>query len=193
MGRHREFDEDEVLDRALTLFWQKGYDGTSFSDLVEKTRVARPGLYAAFGNKESLFFRALDLYDSKFGGYFTDALDRPRSRDVVEAILKGSIAVTTQGSGRLGCMALNSALGCSDDSEPIQAEIVRRRVIAESDLKRRFERAKAEGDLAKTADPASLAALVMSVMHGSAVKAKAGASKRLLEKAADDFLAMWPT
>jgi AcrR family transcriptional regulator len=192
MGRHREFDQDEALDQALTIFWQKGYEGTSFSDIEEKTNVARPGLYAAFGNKESLFLRALDLYEQKFGGYFAEALAKPTSREVAATILRGSIPVTTQGSGRLGCMGLNAALACSEGAEPIRSEIIRRWVVAESDLKRRFDRAKAEGDLRETADTSSLATLVMSVMQGLAVKAKSGSSRRLLEKAADDFLALWP-
>ncbi len=62
MGRPRVFDVDEALDRALRVFWRKGYEGASLSDLTKAMRINRPSLYAAFGNKEALFRRALDRY-----------------------------------------------------------------------------------------------------------------------------------
>jgi AcrR family transcriptional regulator len=61
-GRPREFDADEVLDRALDVFWRKGYEGASLSELTEAMGINRPSLYAAFGNKEELFRKALDRY-----------------------------------------------------------------------------------------------------------------------------------
>lgn len=65
MGRRRQFDEREALGTALSVFWQKGYEGASIEDLTKATGVARPGLYAAFGNKERLFRKALDLYEAQ--------------------------------------------------------------------------------------------------------------------------------
>ncbi|MGI4812191.1 MAG: TetR/AcrR family transcriptional regulator, partial [Janthinobacterium lividum] len=84
MGRHRQFDEGEALEAALSVFWQKGYEGASFEDLTQATGVARPGLYSAFGNKEALFIKALDLYDAKYMGFMNEALSEPTSLKVVE-------------------------------------------------------------------------------------------------------------
>ncbi|NOJ99499.1 helix-turn-helix transcriptional regulator, partial [Corallococcus coralloides] len=88
MGRHRQFNENEALEAALSVFWQKGYEGASLEDLTQATGVARPGLYAAFGNKEKIFLKALDLYDAAYMGFMREALDEPTSREVVARILR---------------------------------------------------------------------------------------------------------
>lgn len=66
MGRHREFDFEQVLDAALCVFWRKGYEGASYTDLTEAAGVERPALYSAFGNKEALFKRVLERYYERF-------------------------------------------------------------------------------------------------------------------------------
>ncbi len=192
MGRHREFDVDEALEAALGVFWQKGYEGASFEDLTQATGVARPGLYAAFGNKEALFRRALELYESKYLRYMADALDEPTARKVVERILRGSAQLHTQDASHPGCLGITGAMACSDDGEPIRREIVRRRAASQSALRRRLERAQREGDLPPSADAATLAAFVMTVAQGMAVQAKAGASRKTLDAMARHVLATWP-
>ncbi len=193
MGRHREFDIDQALDAALSVFWQKGYEGASFEDLTRATGVARPGLYAAFGNKESLFLRALDRYDAKYMTYMSAALEEPGIRDVVQRILDGSVEVQTLYPESRGCMGVNGAIACSEDSEPIRKELVARRKASELALRHRLERAKREGELAPSTDCTVLAALVMTVTHGMAVQAKAGASKSILTAVARQFMATWPS
>ena len=89
-GRPRGFDAAEALDKALHVFWQRGYEGTSLSDLTEAMGINRPSLYAAFGNKEELFRRALDRYAEKGpGAVYRKALAEPTARAVVERLLKG--------------------------------------------------------------------------------------------------------
>ena len=78
MGRHREFDVDKALDAALGVFWSKGYEGTSYSDLTKATGVERPALYSAFGNKEALFLRALDRYYAHYLDFLPAALAQDR-------------------------------------------------------------------------------------------------------------------
>src|ERR1700724_4390739 len=82
MGRPREFDPDQVLDRALRVFWRSGYEGASMADLTEAMGITRPSLYAAFGNKEELFRKALDRYVDGPGGYVHIALAKPTAREV---------------------------------------------------------------------------------------------------------------
>ncbi len=193
MGRHREFDVDEALDAALSVFWQKGYEGASFEDLTNATGVARPGLYAAFGNKESLFIRALDRYDAKYMTFMSAALDEPKSRDVVRRILEGSVGVQTLNPTTRGCLGLNGALACSDDGEPIRKELIKRRNATEGALRTRLERARQEGDLPRSADCSVLAGYVMSINQGLAVQAKAGAAKTKLASIVEHVLATWPS
>ncbi len=192
MGRHREFDVDQALDAALCVFWRKGYEGASFEDLTQATGVARPGLYAAFGNKEALFRRAVARYDAKYMAFMHEALDEPDSRAVVRRILVGSAEVQTMHAHARGCLGINGALACSDETESIRQELVRRRVAAEADLKARLERARAEGELASGADCAALARFVMTVAQGMAIQAKAGATRADLIAVIDHVLATWP-
>lgn len=193
MGLHKQFSECEALDAALAVFWQKGYEGASFEDLTKATGVARPGLYAAFGNKASLFGKALDLYETKYLCFMTTALQQPTSLKVVEHILRGALALHTLDAAHLGCLGINGALACSDDAESIRRELVRRRELAQSSLGMRFEQAKAEGDLPAWVNAADSASYIMAVSQGMAVQAKAGASKATLEGLVSHVLSTWPT
>lgn len=192
MGRHRQFEEGEALEAALSVFWQKGYEGTSFEDLTQATGVARPGLYSAFGNKEALFIKALDLYDAKYMAFISEALSEPTSIKVVERILRGSADVHTMDSAHPGCLGINGALACSDDAEPIRRELIRRRAATQLALRKRLERAQREGELPSLIDGATLASFVMAVSQGMAVQAKAGASKKELEGLVEYVLKTWP-
>ena len=193
MGRHREFDIDEALGAALTVFWQKGYEGTSFENLTQATGVARPGLYAAFGNKEALFRRALDRYERDYLGFMQEALSAPTARQVVERTLMGCAELHTRYEATRGCLGINGAMACSDDSESIRHELAVRRNASQDALRKRLERAKKDKDLPASADCAALAAFVMAVSQGMAVQAKAGASRKLLEGIARHVVSTWPT
>ncbi len=193
MGRHRQFDEGEALEAALSVFWQKGYEGASFEDLSQATGVARPGLYSAFGNKEALFIKALDLYDAKYMGFMSEALSEPTSLKVVERILRGSANIHTMDSAHPGCLGINGALACSDDAEPIRRELIRRRAATQLALRKRLERAQREGELPASVDGATLASFVMAISQGMAVQAKAGASKKALEGLVEYVIKTWPS
>ncbi len=193
MGRHREFDEDTVLDAALGIFWDKGFEGTSFEDLTRATRVARPGLYSAFGNKEALFRKALDRYEDRHMRFMSEALEAPTSREVVRTILQGAVALMTLNGESRGCLGINGALACSDDGAAIQEELVARRKMAESALRVRLEAARDQGDLPDSADCTMLASYVMTVNHGMAIQAKAGTPKASLNVLIDYVLSSWPS
>src|SRR5437763_10008756 len=92
-GRPRAFDLDKALDRALQVFWRKGYEGASLPDLTQAMGINRPSLYAAFGSKEELFRRALDRYAEGPASYVREALNEPTTRAVAERLLGGAVGL----------------------------------------------------------------------------------------------------
>ncbi|MBB3308782.1 AcrR family transcriptional regulator [Rhizobium sp. BK196] len=193
MGRHREFDVEKALDAALCVFWRKGYEGASYADLTEATGVERPALYSAFGNKEALFRQVLDRYYERYVDYIPKALEMPTSREVAAYMMSGAIDLNTRYPTHTGCLAINGVLAGSDEAEPVRQALIDSRAVAEIQLRERFERAKAEGDLPETAKPAALAAFLLAVLHGMAVQAKAGFSRDMLEAVAEQALSTWPS
>ncbi len=192
-GRPREFDADKVLDKALHVFWERGYEGTSLSDLTEAMGINRPSLYAAFGNKEELFRRALDRYAEKGpGAVHREALAEPTAKAVVEYLLRSVAKSLTDPCNPAGCLAVQGALTCGDAAESIKQELCKRRSAGEQDLRQRFERAKTEGDLSPDSDPAALARYVMTITQGMSVQAAGGASRADLLAVAEMALKAWP-
>jgi AcrR family transcriptional regulator len=192
VGRPRAFDIDKALDRALQVFWRKGYEGTSLSDLTKAMGINRPSLYAAFGNKEALFRKALDRYAEGPAAYTRKALDEPTARAVVERLLRGLVDLLTDPCTPQGCLAVQGALACGDAADAIRQELISRRVAGEAALRQRFERAIADGDLPADANPADLARYVTTVSQGMAVQAAGGASRQELQRVVEMALRAWP-
>jgi len=192
MGRPRAFDIDKALDRALQVFWQKGYEGTSLSDLTRVMGINRPSLYAAFGNKEDLFRTALDRYAEGPAAYVREAMEKPTARAVVERLLRGAIDLLADPRTPLGCLMVQGALACGEAADPIRQELASRRTAGEAALRRRFKRAISEGDLPADANAADLARFVATVIHGMAVQTAGGASRAELRRVAQMALRAWP-
>ncbi|KGT92287.1 TetR family transcriptional regulator [Erwinia typographi] len=192
MGRHREFDIDKALEAALRVFWRKGYEGASYTDLTEATGVERPALYSAFGNKEALFRRALDRYYAHYLDFFPAALEQPTSRDVVTHMLRGAAELHTRYPDCTGCLGVHGALAGADDAEPVRRAMIEARANGEASLRERLNRAKQQRDLPETANCEVLAAYVCAVLHGMAIQARAGFSREMLEAVADQAISTWP-
>ena len=190
LGRPRSFDPDAALDRAVHVFWAKGYEGASLSALTRAMRINRPSLYAAFGNKQQLFRKVLDRYMNGPVAWFGKALLAPKARDVVEQIFLATARMAGDPSIPVGCLLVQGALACGSTSA--RREVTARRAAAEIALRRRLQRAKREGDLPKNADPAELAHYVMTVVRGMAVQAAGGASRDQLRRVAQIALGAWP-
>jgi AcrR family transcriptional regulator len=192
MGRHREYDVEKVLDAALCVFWRKGYEGASYADLTEAAGVERPALYSAFGNKEALFKRALERYHERFMTHIPEGLAKPTSREVAAHILYSSVELNTRYPDRTGCLGINGAVAGTDESEPVRQALIGFRAIGEQQLRERFERARAEGDLPASSRPDALAAFVMALLHGMAIQAKAGFDRDMLDAVVAQALSTWP-
>ena len=191
-GRPREFDVDEALAAALRVFWSKGYEGASLTDLTEAMGITRPSLYAAFGNKESLFRKALDLYEQEKLAYMRGALEAPTARGVAERLLRGAMEAQCSECEPKGCLGVISSVACGDEAEAIREEVIARRRSSRAALVERFEQAKREGDLPAYADIDGLTGYLFAVMQGMAVQAGSGASRDDLERVLATSLMMWP-
>ncbi|ALN75610.1 MULTISPECIES: TetR/AcrR family transcriptional regulator [unclassified Aureimonas] len=192
IGRPREFDPDAALDSALEVFWRQGYEGTSLSDLTEAMGIAKPSLYAVFGNKEELFRKALDRYAALRSDRSCEAMNEPTSRRAVERMLLGFAGVGDGDEVPKGCLMVQGALVCSEASESIRQELCARRAEGEAALCRRLAEWKAMGDLPPEADPKDLARYVMAVAQGIAVQAASGASEDDLRRVVTMTMRTWP-
>lgn len=192
-GRPREFCVDKALAEALHVFWAKGYDGASMTDLTEAMGITKPSLYAAFGNKEALFHKALDLYESEKLEYTRLALQQPTARKVAEYYLRGGVDVHAAEDEPHGCMGLMSSLACSPEAESIKADVIRRRASSQRALVERFEQAKREGDLPAHIDAEGLTSFLYAILQGITVQAGAGATRAELARLVDTSLALWPS
>jgi AcrR family transcriptional regulator len=191
-GRPREFCVDDALTAALRVFWLKGYDGASMTDLTEAMGITRPSLYAAFGNKESLFHKALDLYECDKLAYVGEALQAPTARGVAERLLRGGVDLVTNPADPKGCLGVISLVACGAEAESIKADVTARRASSDAALRVRFEQAKAAGDLPEHIDPESLQRYLSAVLQGMSVQAGAGATRAELERLVETTLTLWP-
>ena len=191
-GRPREFDPDKALDQAMAVFWKKGYEGASLPDLTRAMGINRPSLYAAFGNKESLFRKAMDRYMGGPAAHVAEALAAPTAREVAARLLHGGIDIVADGKGPGGCFMVQSALACGDSAEALRKEVADRRAAGEAAVRARLERAHKAGDLPKEVDAATLARYLMAVTYGMAVLAAGGATRDDLTVVADMALRAIP-
>jgi len=189
-GRPREFDVEEALAAALRVFWEKGYDGASLTDLTEAMGITRPSLYAAFGNKEELFKRALDLYETEKLAYVGAALAASTARGVAQRMLDGTIENST--SECRGCLGVIASVACGSVSSPIQQDVQARAQSARAAMIERMQRAIDEGDFNQPVTAEAITQYMTAVLQGISVQAGAGATRAQLQQVAEATLAIWP-
>jgi AcrR family transcriptional regulator len=193
MGRPREFDADQALDKALNVFWRNGYEGSSIADLTDAMGINPPSLYAAFGNKEKLFRRALDRYVQQRTNFWNEAREKPTARGMVEHLLRASADFLTEECNPPGCMLVRNALQCSAAEESMERELAARRSVGELMLRERFEAAKQSGELPADFATEDFVRYMMTVLEGMSVRAAVGASREDLYKVGDMAMRAWPT
>jgi TetR/AcrR family transcriptional repressor of nem operon len=183
MGRPRAFDRDVALERAMDVFWARGYENASISDLLAAMGIQRFSMYATFGNKQELFLAALKLYRARWGALISEHVaagaraGAPAKATLVELLRTMGREAMTDTLGR-GCLIANSAIELRYlDAE--SAGIVRGSLDAlETTFTRLIAGALAEGELPAGRDPAQLARFLLAAINGIRDVAKAGGDRK---------------
>ncbi|PZF85732.1 TetR/AcrR family transcriptional regulator [Jiangella anatolica] len=191
-GRPRGFDRDEALDRAMRLFWTRGYQDTSIADLTDALGIGSPSLYAAFGSKAALFCAAADRYQESDGGRPGIALlAAPTARAGVEALLRENVALFTHRGGPRGCLLTRATLSCPPDDATVVAYLERSRRERLTALRTRLKAAAAAGEPLPSDDVDTLAQHYDAQVQGLAVRALEGATRPVLQRTVDLTMAGW--
>jgi AcrR family transcriptional regulator len=192
LGRPRAFSEEDALAAALRVFWEKGYEGASLTDLTEAMGINRPSLYATFGDKQALFFRAIEQYANGPAHYLREALEEPTAYAVIEALLRGAVKLLADPRNPRGCLSVQGGIACSTAAEPIKNALIAWRKKGETEIMKRFKRARAQGDLPAQLDPHDLARYIATVLNGLAIQAANGATKAEMTRVVEIALRTLP-
>nr|WP_269327030.1 TetR/AcrR family transcriptional regulator [Kineosporia mesophila] len=176
----------------MLLFWKQGYEGASLTELEAAMGITRKSMYAAFGNKEELFLKALQRYTVGPAAYSFESLRQPTARQVATMFLAGSVRSSTWPGGPAGCMGVQGALSTGEAGRVVRDTLAVWRDGGRAALLDRFRQSVDEGDLPPTSDPEVLARYVMTVANGIAVQAAGGATREELQQVADAALKSWP-
>lgn len=180
MPRHKEFDQAEVLDRALELFWHRGYEGTSMQDLVDGMGINRGSLYGTFGDKHGLFLAALRRYDEVWISRFVEPLSAPGPvRPAVRRVLEQAGREATDGIRR-GCLATNSAVELAPHDPELARHVRGMLSRVEDALRSALERARGTGELAADIEPPAVARFLITVLQGLRVLSRSGMAPETL-------------
>lgn len=180
VGRPRSFDRDAALERALFAFWERGFEQTSLAHLKDTLGIAGPSLYAAFGDKRTLFDEAAARYVAALDQVVGAALAAPTAEAAVEQLLREAAEHYTAEGTPPGCMVR---------SEPLLAGP---RAATRAAIEQRIARGRAEGDVAATADVQGLGSYVDAVLTGMSEQARDGATRAMLLASVSYAMAGWP-
>ncbi|MEU9522880.1 TetR/AcrR family transcriptional regulator [Streptomyces sp. NPDC048224] len=190
-GRPRSFDRATALEAALLAFWEHGYEATSVSDLTRVMDIGAPSLYAAFGDKRSLFEEVVQEYGVRYGAFGDRALaEEPTARAGIERMLREAAAEYTAPGRPHGCLVIHAAANCS--TAEVEESLRERRNANIAAIERRITADVERGVLPPGTDAAGLARYTGAMIQGMSQQARDGASRTELEALAEIALAVWP-
>ncbi|MGW2515773.1 TetR/AcrR family transcriptional regulator [Streptomyces sp. NPDC001617] len=192
MARTKEFDPEAALQAALELFWRRGYEATSMSDLVEHLGIGRASIYATFGNKHDLYLKALERYDRAGLPPIVRELSRPGpALPAVRAVVRRYAAEASDALLRLnGCLVTNTAAELAPHDPAAARQVERNWDQLETVLHSTLLRAQAQGELAADRDPLALARMLLVLLQGLRVVGKASDDPARVRDAAEQALAL---
>ncbi|WP_433654606.1 TetR/AcrR family transcriptional regulator [Nocardia sp. CA-128927] len=193
-GRPRNFDRGIALEQAMELFWERGYRGTSLTDITSALGINRPSMYAAFGNKEALFREAVALYSGKLRGPVESALRGESStRDAIAKTLQAYATAFSRPGTPLGCLVVLSATDGPDHDDPLREFLTELRGSLQAGIQLRLQAAVRENEIPETVHIAALAAYFGTVVFGMAIQARDGATHDSLITTADMAMTVFDT
>ena len=191
-GRPRAFDREQALEAAMEVFWRRGFDGTSISDLTEAMGINPPSLYAAFGDKEHLYLEAVEFYRVQRGEQVRQAMAQaPTAREAIEASLREAVHEFSRKDSPAGCL-LTMSTSCAGVSVGVQETLAKKRAMGRERMRERIQRGIEEGDVPASVDPQAMAEFVMTIFAGMAMHARDGASRKALQQTVDNAMKCFP-
>ncbi|HYC36998.1 MAG TPA: TetR/AcrR family transcriptional regulator [Usitatibacter sp.] len=190
-GRPRSFDRDAALDAAMAVFWEKGYEAASISDLTAAMGINPPSLYAAFGDKEQLFLAAVERYQSA-RGESCPYCDEPTARAAIERLLQYMARELTEAGHPRGCMMMMAAATAANASPRLQRVLADKRAQARERMRARIRKGVREGDVPPGTDATALADFYATIITGMSQQARDGASRKSLLATAAQAMRLFP-
>lgn len=189
MARTKEFDPDVVLQRALELFWERGYEATSMADLVEHLGIARASIYATFGDKHTLYLRALDRYVRTRDPDPIEVLSQPGPvLPALRALVEAYAAESVCDERRRGCMVVNTAVELMSRDPQAARQVEANWDFLETALTSALTRARAQREIPRDKDPRALARFLLVLLQGMRVFGRAHPNPGRLRDAAEQAL-----
>ncbi|MFC0599590.1 TetR/AcrR family transcriptional regulator [Streptomyces palmae] len=193
-GRPRAFDRQVALQAAIMEFWDRGYEAVSIADLTRAMHIKAPSLYAAFGDKKTLFEEAVEAYIRDFGGFIERALEEePTARRGIARMLREAASWHTLPGHPRGCMVLTAATNCTPQSADVLRGLQERRRQAVERMERVISADMARGELPPDTDAHVLAVYSSTVLHGMSQQARDGVDRETLEAVAEIAMRAWPS
>ena len=190
-GRPRAFDRKAALDAAMTVFWEKGFEGATISDLTTAMGVNPPSLYAAFGDKEDLFLATVQQYAESHSGQLCPS--HATAREAVEAYLRFKADMLAGAGHPRGCMLMVAFFTAANASPKLHRFLTQKRTEARACLKERIKQGIREGDVPAGTDAEELADFYLAVIAGVSQQARDGASHRSMIATVERAMAAFPT
>ena len=192
-GRPLSFDREVALEQAMHVFWERGYEAASISDLTAAMGITPPSLYAAFGDKEKLFLEAIERYALGPGSGGPRALaEEPTARGAIQRWLHEAADELTRPCHPKGCMVVMATTNCSVAAERVQTALAKRRAAAIANVKARIQHGIDSGELPPGTDAKTLSNFYSTIYQGMSMQAKDGATRTSLLATVDAAMRAWP-
>ena len=190
-GRPRSFDREAALDAAMEVFWEKGFEAASITDLTEAMGINPPSLYAAFGDKEQLFLAAMESYN-KLRGDQCPYCEEPTAYGAIERLLRYMAHELTEGEHPRGCLIMMASATSANSSDALQKALAAKRTGSRDRLKARIKRGIEDGDVPADTDAGALADFYSTILTGMSMAARDGASRKSLIATVERAMLLFP-
>ncbi|MFP1132945.1 TetR/AcrR family transcriptional regulator [Asticcacaulis sp. W401b] len=183
MARPQEFNREDVLEKAMSLFWNKGYEATSLTDLIETTGLSKSSLYSSFGDKHAVFLAAYDRYRAARASEMNAILERGSAREAIETFFRKIVSDAKATEFSDGCMSTNQAVEMAPHDPLVRHRVDQDFKLIEAALARAIERGRTDGSVGDAVNPVRLARLFVVAFPGLQVMVRAGSDIDRLDDA----------